>query len=360
MKRITMIKASNPTDVRFYKYIRTFLSNNYTVKLVCWKRNDIELQIESDGSKNIEVNYILKGFNNKYSKAFGYLFWYFLLIKHILFSKKGELYYCADFEGAFPCFLLKKIKRIRYTYDIYDEFAIRYKFSKTIKELITAIDIKMRKASVVTIHVDASRVSKSDQNYIVIPNIPFDFYNGQFITPEYKEMIAITGWLTKTRGFESILKFAADSPHIEFIIVGEIDNSILKNFHNLPNISVFSQMPQQEVFKLIKSASLILALYDPKIEINRKAAPNKLYDAMMLGIPIATNEKIEVAEFIKSNSIGLAVNYDYDISWSSIIELISDKSKVKMIGEKSRNMFEERFDFSKCIQNDLLTKLDIQ
>jgi glycosyltransferase involved in cell wall biosynthesis len=352
-----MIKASNPTDVRFYKYVRTFVANGFDVEIICWERNNFDFEKEDKLLKNVKIKYIIKGFNTGKLKVVGYLLWYFSIYRKLLFSKKRNFYYCADFEAAFPCFLLKKIKKLRYVYDIYDEFALRYNFNKVLRKTIFAVDRKIRKASIITIHVDPSRVSALDKNYIIIPNVPFDFYNGKFETPDYKKKIAITGWLAKSRGVESIYKFARDNSSIEFLIIGEIDPALREMFSSMPNVIVLTQMRQDDLFKVIFDVSAIIALYNPEIEINRKAAPNKLYDAMMLGIPIVTNKGIEVADFIQSNNLGLVVNYGYDGTWKKILDLISDKEAVRDMGEKSRSAFEAGFNFSKCVETGLINKL---
>jgi hypothetical protein len=357
MNRITMIKASNPTDVRFYKYIRTFMANDFDVSIICWERNHFDFEKEDKLLRALHVKYIIKGLNTGKWKAAGYLFWYISIFMQLLFSKKGNIYYCADFEAAFPCYLLKRIKKLSYVYDIYDEFALRYKFNKLLSRIISAVDRKIRKASIITIHVDPLRVSALDKNYTIIPNVPFDFYNGKFETPDYKKKIAITGWLTKTRGVDSIYKFARDNSNIEFLIIGEIDPSLKDLFSVMPNVNVHTQMRQDDLFQVIFDVSAILALYNPDIEINRKAAPNKLYDAMMLGIPIVSNKGIEVADFIQSKHLGLVVNYNYDESWKEIVDLISDKKAVKNIGEKSRCDFEAGYNFSKCVKSGLINLL---
>ncbi len=346
MKNILLIKASNIDDVRLQKYIKVLSDKNYNLTFIGWERKK---RVEND--IGIEVKYLLTGFNSsKFQLLFGYVFWIFCVFFYLLFNyKKYKIIYSVDFESTFSVYVISKFFKIQYIYDIYDEFAIRYNFPSLIKKILQKLDFKIRDKSYRTVHVDKNRVSQNDTNYMIIENSPFDFYNGNFMTPKFEKVIAVTGLMSSSRGIKEIYDFALDYSSIKFILIGEFpgyEETLKHQLQKLDNVDLFLKMSQYEVFEKIKNCSAIMALYDPKIEINRKAASNKLYDGMMLGIPVISNEGIEMSNFIKEKNIGLVINYTYNkYEWQKIENLINSPESLSVISKKSRDLYEKNFNF---------------
>lgn len=51
------------------------------------------------------------------------------------------------------------------------------------------------------------------------------------------------------------------------------------------------------------------AIYDPKVPNHRYAAPNKFYEALMLGKPIVMAKNTGFDEIIEENNIGCLIEY---------------------------------------------------
>ncbi|RAP34022.1 hypothetical protein DID75_00145 [Candidatus Marinamargulisbacteria bacterium SCGC AG-410-N11] len=353
-KKILFIKASN-IDVRTQKFINSLKGNEYQLYFAGWKRENI-----IENSNIFSYFWLLKHAPSQKPFLVGYyLIWmiklfFFLLRNH----KKFDYIYSINFECAFPTFLAYKITKKQYYYDIFDEFAISYKFPEKIKLLIKKIDKRVKNNATTVIHVDQNRLSKNEKNYIIIQNTPVDFYNKNYTYKTPKKKIAITGWLVERRGVYSITKFIKNNPHIHFIFIGESPKQIQYHLQNIikqyTNITLHPYLPQNSVFELINDVSAIFALYDPSIEINRKAASNKLYDAMMLGIPLITNRGIKMADYVVDNNIGIVVDYSYNKSWDSIIELLDDKSNLKEKGLNGRDIYTKEFEFNNIAKRKFL------
>lgn len=70
-------------------------------------------------------------------------------------------------------------------------------------------------------------------------------------------------------------------------------------------MTYYDRMPQAELFDKLIDCCGIFSLYDPKLEINRLAASNKVYDAMMLGIPVITNPEVTNSVLLKNMGLAL-------------------------------------------------------
>lgn len=352
--KILMVKSSNCRDVRLQKY-KHVLSEEHSIDFIGWNRDKFEDEIFIEKFDN--VNYILKGWSSsKIGLLFGNFLWLFLSIKYIL--KNYHVYdviYCADFEAALPVWLSKKfVKNLKYIYDIYDEVYLRYNYNKIIKSRLQHVDNFLKTESFLNIQVDEIRLNKSDDlsKSLIIENSPLDFFENCYIEKkEWEKKFVVSGYLRETRGLEEIYKFACSKKDYEFIVVGRFNDEKLKSkFLKLDNVKYYDFMPQLQLFELIRNSFAIFSLYDPSIEINLKAASNKLYDALMLGIPVIVNQEIYASDFVNSNSIGVSVPYTYDSKeWDD--KIIDIEKNFEHYSTSGRKLFEKKYDFKKKVRN---------
>lgn len=356
-RKIEFVSPASYGDVRLRKVARYLCSRGFLLSFVGWDRGK-----HSDDKNNFQsINYILRG-GGEGNKITPFLYCFFIIkvfFRYLFANNKvtTKLLYAVNFEAAFAIWLASKFRKLNYTYDIWDELALSHSFPKTIKKLIRFFDRKIRKSALFYIHVDKNRLSEiDDDKYVIVYNSPYDFYKGCKPQFEYKESFAVTGYFSNVRGLDSILQFARDNINVKFIVIGEfLNKETEKEYLNTPNIEYHHFMPQEELFKKIRFCRGIFSLYDPQLEINQLAASNKLYDAMMLGLPVIVNKEIKAAEIVAKENIGFCVNYKYDSSWN--ILSISNASEFEKKGMNGRAVYEQNYEFSTMADKSLLPKL---
>lgn len=345
--KVTFIKGSNCySHVRVSKFIRYFLVKGWDVSAKCWLR-DKKLK---DPSVNEEYIFFGGGFGSRIL-MFYYPLWMLSLFFRFIFyrQKKDEILFLVDFDCAFPIFMAKIFnKKLRYIYDIHDEFAIRYGFPTVIKIFIKKVDRLVRDSSFLTIHVDDIRVSASDKNYIVIYNSPEDYYDDEINNVESIEfkknkIYCVSGLLNSGRGLGSLIKFAKNNSGVKFVVAGEAIDSEANVFLSLQNVDFLGYLSQEELFEKIKKCDAIFSLYDPSIEINRLAASNKLYDAMMLGVPVVVNEGLLMSEFVREINCGFVVEYNYSDVWADALDVSFSEYREK--GRNGRKEYLEKYSY---------------
>ena len=169
------------------------------------------------------------------------------------------------------------------------------------------------------IHVDASRVNPKDENYLVIENITPDVYSTLGIVPQYTlRKFVVSGLLCEQRGLRALYQFASRYPQVAFVAAGNVTDHIGQKFVDLENVDYYGYIPQEKLLILSASAAGVFSLYDPSVEINRLAASNKLYDAMMMGLTVITNKGIAASDFVDENRIGVVLPFDFCDQWSCL------------------------------------------
>ena len=357
MKKILFIKGDDVTNVRINKYIDYFYSINVDVTFWGWNRN----KMHHENGKLMSCDYIMSGggFGSK-RLIFLYPIWMIKLFFKTLFAKlEDENIIVVNFDSALPVYLASFFRKIDYIYEIHDEFALSYKFPKFIKKVIQSVDRAIMRKAKCVIHVDKNRVNYEKCKYIIIENSPSDYFNGSEKRSygDIDKTFAVIGNISKGRGIEHIYNFAKEQPKINLLLVGKFYDEKMQNLlKTLDNVDYYDYMPQKDLWQHLSKCCAIFSLYDPSLEINRLAASNKVYDAMMMGIPVITNKEVVNSSFIHENNIGIVINYKYDNTW----DILSDENFMnlaKIIGQNGRKLYIEQYQFGKLIKNNLIPLL---
>lgn len=353
---VTFVKGSPCFNhVRVAKFIDYFDQNNIKNDFWCWRRSKAE-------PYSVAESYLLTGGGYASRRLiFYYPIWCFIVfLKAIIKKYSGnDSFFVIDFDSALPIYLASIFRRnIIYVYDIHDDFSMRYNFPKYINKLISKIDSKVKRNALKVIHVDQNRVREGDFNYEIIYNTPVDIYSDYKMErpPLNNKKFAVTGLLSMSRGLHSIYQFAKAHPHYNFVVAGnfQVPESFKTDFLKLSNVKYLGTVDQNTLFLNICDSGFIFSLYDPSVEINRRAASNKLYDAMMLGIPVVTNFGLIASDLVEVKGIGFVVNYDYDDSWSILSENKIDK--MLTFSDNSRQLYELEFSYDRNF-TDKLSKI---
>ncbi|MDP5133592.1 MAG: glycosyltransferase [Paraglaciecola sp.] len=350
---ITFIKGSPCFNhVRVLKFIEYFNRKGSQINFWCWKRTRAE---PSDPAEN----YLLTGGGYASKKLFFfYPVWCLLVFLKAIFKKYAaeDSFFVIDFDSALPIYLASLIRgKITYVYDIHDDFSMRYRFPVFINDLIRRIDSKIKNRALKVIHVDENRIRAGDDNFEIIYNTPMDIYSDYQLErpPLDSKKFAVTGLLSESRGLDSIYQLARNNSKFQFIVAGTFLNSekLVQSFLNLSNVEYLGSIDQKVLFSKIADAGYIFSLYDPSVEINRRAASNKLYDAMMLGVPVITNNGLMAAELVKNENLGFVVNFNYDESWNVLVH--NDSESMLKLSENCRKLYDLKFSYSNNFTNKL-------
>ena len=337
---ITIIKNSVCSNhVRVSKFIRYFKEKNFKLSIWSWRR------CVNEASPNQQEEHLLNGGGyGGLNLLIFYPTWFIIILFRVLFTKhtSKKLYFVIDFDSALPVWIASLFKsNVVYIYDIHDDFELRYKFPKLIAFLVREIDYLIKKHAALVIHVDDNRVRPRDKKFIIIRNVPAE-YKGPRLPKQTKKTFAVIGLIAKTRGIESITKFAIENPHFRFVLAGDLIDDFAQTFASLINVDYLGKLSQNDLFHKIGNTDFIFSLYNPNLEINRASASNKLYDAMMLGIPVIVNDGLYVSNWVRDSRIGIVVNFKYDFTWK---QLLRDSNQFRVFGQNGRKLYTQKFSY---------------
>lgn len=173
--------------------------------------------------------------------------------------------------------------------------------------------------------------------------------------------IIFIGTLSPAFDFQTIAEAAKqllqDNEKIQIIICG--DGSEKENIENIfkdaKNIYLAGWIDRTKINVLASYSHAFIAPYKNTDNFIRNI-PNKILDALSLGLPILTPLSGEVEKLVKNNNIGLYYDNAHSLA-HSIKYLISNHNVNKKISSNAKQLYNDQFSYEK-VYGDLVKHLE--
>lgn len=276
--------------------------------------------------------------------------WVFLNLCHI----RPKCVHACDLSTVAPCYLYKVLFRKKLIFDIFDRYAMafiprnRNIFFKMFYSVVNRLEENFAKRSDVLINISDEMLQtygKRPKNCGTIMNCSEDNIIRVSRAKSDGFRLLFTGHIRAGRGLEILPSIVKDLKDTELIITGRVeDKKLLKKIDGISNIIYKGFLEQDEVLHLEASSDVMIALYDLNLQTQNKfVMGNKLFEAMMCGIPIITNVAHEI---VNETGCGIIVEYDNkEQIKETIIKLRDDPILRKRLGENGRKAFLKKYNW---------------
>jgi glycosyltransferase involved in cell wall biosynthesis len=357
---IVVVRTANSIiyDPRVKKII-TSLSKKYSIFALGWNRDGVSQEKINNYMVKLEL-FKLKTSVWKPSlmRIFTRLilffppFWMWVFIKLLIY--RPNVIHACDLDSILPCYIYKILFRKRLIFDIFDRYAMTFipKNFRILCSTINFIEEFFSKHSDALIIAGGEKVlrtiEKKPKYFTVLMNCPVDQLldnsksKSKFEDNDFK--IVYTGGVRKDRSLVSVAEAIRGLSNIQLVIAGPIiDKSVFQEMQELPNVKYQGLLEPLEALVLEESSDIMIALYDPTILWNNITLPNKLFEAMMCGVPIITNVAHEI---VNETRCGLNVEYDnVEKIKETILKLRYDPQLRKRLGDNGRRAFLEQYNW---------------
>jgi len=352
-KKVIIVRGRG-IDPAVHKMAQTLADYGYVVQLFVWDR---QRTMNIDQISGFAVNRCT--FKAPYDNPWVIFYlplWWLYEIWYLLHSDCHIIHAC-DIESMVPAVLVKLIKNIRLNYTIYDFYAdtLPNRTPRFIRNCIASFEKYLIRFTDTVFLVDEIRYSQikgAKINKIAyIYNTPPDHDKiGQ--NPDHAPglntfVLFYAGILHKSRGLEYVLRAIMDINPLQLIIAGiGQDLDLIKEYTKRypEKIRYLGVVSYEEVIDNSLRADVLFGFYDPAIPNNRYASPNKLFESMMCGKPIITNDSTSMAEIVRKEKCGLIVPYgDVDAIRHAIRTLMDDPELCMQLGAHGREAYEQKY-----------------
>ena len=349
--KIILFRSNNIFDSRVNKYHNYYERAGIDYTIVGWDRAGKGLKKEKydffqyRAGENVGG---LKAIRNHFK-------WMLFVYRYLKQHKDMTTIHACDLNSAFPAAVFKVFhkKNVLLIFDACDWFSANFASEpflcfcfglmerytcKHADELIVCeperieqVQFKLRKPPLVMPNIpeiDSSVITKVQDKYKFENDNPTLAYLGGFSDNRFLLEILT---LTKTEAFN-------------LLIAGYGDKEVMKKCDEIKsqeNVRYFGRVSMEEGLNMENAADIVYAMYCKTNPNNIYAAPNKYYEALLLGKSIITTKGTIVEKKVVENNIGWAVEEDIEELRSLIKNLKRDDIKDK--GKNALALWEKKF-----------------
>lgn len=166
-----------------------------------------------------------------------------------------------------------------------------------------------------------------------------DFSNSERIK------IAYAGILTANRLICELVQCVMSDDRFELYIAGfgELEGYIKDCGSKCDRIIYRGKLPYDEVLAMECSCDIMTAMYSPNVVNHRYAAPNKLYEAMMLGKPVIMCKNTGWDEVITQNNIGILADASKEGVRDALNMIYSERDQWHIMSENGKRLYQNMY-----------------
>lgn len=353
--RIVFIR-SNPVnpDPRVEKEVNSLLKKGFEIEILAWDRNTHFRQKESFLKlENGEAKVYRFGIPATYGGGIQKNFWALAKFQISIFQwllknkSRYEAIHACDFDTAFISSKAARLLNKVFIYDIFDFYVDSFRVPDKMKKYVLKQEhLVINRADAVILCTDKRREQIKGSNpkqIAVIHNTP-----SQSDTPiqtirlnQNKTKIVYVGILGEERLIKEIVELVKTKPEYEFHVggFGEYEQFLMEAAKENDNIFFYGRLPYHKTLELENSCDIMTAIYDPDVINHYYAAPNKFYEALMLGKPLIMVKNTGMDDILVEHDIGVVTEYNVRAIEEGLEKLVERKDEWPSMSERMKNLY---------------------
>jgi glycosyltransferase involved in cell wall biosynthesis len=225
----------------------------------------------------------------------------------------------------------------------------RNTFFKVLYSFVNRVEEEFAKRSDVLINISDEMLTtykKRPKNCVTLMNCSENYMIDRLNVEQKGLKLLFTGHLRRGRGLELLLDIVKNLEDTQLIITGRVeDKGLLNSIAGLSNIIYKGFLDHNQVLDLEANSDAMIALYDLNLQAqNKYVMGNKLFEAMMFGVPIITNVAKEI---VSETDCGVIVDYDDTEQVKEAIIMLRDNPELrKRLGTNGRQAFLKKYNWN--------------
>ena len=329
---------------RIWKTVRS-LKKKYEISVLGWNREGISSEDINNYSVPVSLFGIRAPFGRPTVILYYPLFWIWILFR--LLVSRPNVVHSIDLDTLLPCALYKLIARKRLVYDVHDRFGgyVPPKY-KTLYNTINWVEEFLSKQAnvLITVSEKVQQTFRSHpKNCEVIMNFSEDYNMKKSKSKDGLLTLVYTGLILKDQGLDIVTSVLHGLKDVRLVLAGRVgDKELLDKMLKLPNVKYLGLLERAKSLELEANSDAMVVLYDLQYRKNQLSSPNKIFEAMMCGIPLITNMEVNL---VREIDCGIIVDYDTDEVKNAIIKLRDDSQLRDRLGSNGRKAFVDKYNW---------------
>ncbi|MGM0777904.1 MAG: glycosyltransferase family 4 protein [Bacillota bacterium] len=262
-----------------------------------------------------------------------------------------DVIHACDFDTALIGYICAKLFRKKVVYDMFDCVTSPFHGPKLVGSMVERIDTAIMNrvnALIICTEKRKKQITKSSPKKLaVIHNTPSmeNMQQGKIPLKANKIKIVYVGVLSGGRFIEQLIDVVIKNPRYELHIggFGLLENKIKQIADENENIIFYGKLPYEKTIALEHSCDIMTAIYNPEVSNHFFAAPNKFYEALMLGKPLIMVKNTGMSEIVEEYKIGEVIDYNVESLENAIASLVNRKDDWPEISRKMKQLYNKYY-----------------
>lgn len=363
-RRVLFVRANSLiSDPRVEKEAATLIDAGYQVEALGWDRS-ATYPLRRVGDINAfgrSIPRMLIGSKGVFGAGVKnlrpMLFFERQLVSYLCRNAAGYDYvHACDMDTGYAAMLGLRGTDTKLLYDIFDCFSESRSLPASLKKLARRMEKRVIEAADAVIICTDDRRQQIDhanpKNITVIENIPYaDLLEGAFGSAAETEkmpyiVLSYTGSFGGDRYVKELLSVVASDKSLYLKIAGS--GALIREVEEAAafceRIRYYGKVSHLEALEIESSSDVVVACYDPSVPNNVLAAPNKYYEALMLGIPIISTDGTSVGSWVRHFDVGESLPVGFSLEqFGFAIHAVAEKNANGEISRRARGIYESRY-----------------
>lgn len=361
MKRVVLLR-SNPVqpDPPVEKMADALLEMGMQVDILAWDRSRKNSSCHTEhfpsGKAQVTRFGIPAVYGARWAALFSFLrFEWNLLIWLMRNRKHYDMIHAFDLDTGVVAGMICRLFHKKLIYHLLDAYADSHFFSDSpIRRIVYKVEMALINSADATIICTEERkaqiqystpkrleiIHNTPNHSVQIETIPFEL---QASNAEVK--IAYVGTQCSGRGIEELIRAVIQDHRFELHIggYGPLDDKIHSAAQQCDRIHYYGKLPYAQTLSLEEQCDLMVALYDPIVPNHRYCAPNKLYEALMLGKPLLMCENTGWDHLFQEEKIGFLIPYSQEGIAHGLNKLYEVKDQWTTMSKAGKHLYQQRY-----------------
>jgi glycosyltransferase involved in cell wall biosynthesis len=352
-KRVALIRTNLvDRDPWLEKEIDTLQRGGYAVTLIAWDRECQGFPHPPESADYREIRLKLKapwGMGVFFYLPVWWVFVFFTLLK-----TRCDIVQAIDLDSIMPAEMAARLKGKPVIYQIYDIYVDRRAAPRAIRSIAIFLEkLFMRCATAVQLSNETQVKEVNgvpNKNVVAVYNPAPDYLKGKNPPKNDKFTILYAGVLYRSRGLhlDKVFQAIKDIKGIKLVIAGygDMEEEIKKWVAAANGKAEFlGRLTYQQVLEQTIASDLLVGLYTVSTPtVKYAASANKLMEAMMAKKPILITKDTAMADLVKTEDFGIAVDPE-NVSEirAAILALKNDPALYHRYAENARRAYERTY-----------------
>jgi len=352
LKKVLMLLANEfKPDVRVEKEARALTEAGYEVKVLAWDRTHSQSNKDYAGLK---IEHIRT--RKVRGKRSFFLSLPSLYLKMIVAGARSgaQIVHAHDLDTLLPSLVISKLKGIPLVYDAHEHYArmVETDISKPLANILDRFEMLLvPKASLVIAAnqkiLEYLAPQIKGMSVVVMNCIDLLGVGRKKLEGDGKVVLFYGGSLEPLRYIEETLGAVENDERCIFRIAGRgrLQSLVEAAAARCDRIIYIGYISQKELLKELQNSDAVVVLFNSSNENNRIGTPNRLFEAMAMGVPVLASEGTLSGQIVDQEGCGIAIHWNRNDFSAAIATLTDPKAKQKM-GESGTRAATERYNWT--------------